>query len=132
MPSLAGPVSGTLGRALSTASTGWTPRGWDLTQPDGRFLTTPYISVRYLHKLFELEETTVADWIRRRRLEACHRDLRDPALADQPVSTIAARRGLTSAAHFSRAFRSVYGITPTEYRRLALAPGASAQPATRS
>lgn len=27
-----------------------------------------YISVRYLHKLFEAEETTVAEWIRSRRL----------------------------------------------------------------
>jgi AraC-like DNA-binding protein len=81
-----------------------------------------YISVRYLHRLFESEDATVADWIRRRRLELCRRDLRDPALADHPIGVIAARRGLTSAAHFSRLFRRAYGTTPTEYRALALEP----------
>jgi AraC-like DNA-binding protein len=78
-----------------------------------------YISLRYLHKLFETEQTTVAESIRRRRLEGCRRDLRDPAMSDQPVNAIAARWGLTSAAHFSRAFRAAYGVSPVEYRRLA-------------
>jgi AraC-like DNA-binding protein len=56
-----------------------------------------HISLRYLHKLFEVEETTVASWIRRRRLE------RD-------------------AAHFNRIFRAAYGVPPAQYRR---APSAS-------
>ena len=86
----------------------------------GSIAAAHYISVRYLPKLFESEQTTVAGWIRQRRLEACRRDLRDPALSDQPVSLIAARRGLPSAAHFSRAFRRAYDISPAEYRRLAL------------
>lgn len=37
-----------------------------------------YISVRYLHKLFQTEQVTVADHIRRRRLDRCRRDLLDP------------------------------------------------------
>jgi AraC-like DNA-binding protein len=78
-----------------------------------------HISPRYLYKLFESEQTSVAGWIRRRRLERCRRDLSDLALADRPVSAIAARWGLTSAAHFSRAFRAAYGLAPTEYRLLA-------------
>ncbi|MPZ96327.1 MAG: helix-turn-helix domain-containing protein [Propionibacteriales bacterium] len=75
-----------------------------------------HISVRYLHKLFETQDTTVAAWVRRRRLERCHRDLLDPALQGRPVSAIAARWGLTNPRHFSRAFRSVYGVPPGEYR----------------
>jgi AraC-like DNA-binding protein len=74
------------------------------------------ISPRYLYKLFETQGTGVAAWIRRRRLERCRRDLLDPALADRPVSAIAARWGLTNAAHFSRAFRAAYGAAPSEYR----------------
>lgn len=79
-----------------------------------------FISLRYLHRLFEGEQTTVADWIRRRRLERCRRDLLDPALRDRPVSAVAARWGLPSAAHFSRLFRAAHGVPPAEYRRMAL------------
>ena len=75
-----------------------------------------FISLRYLHKLFEAEETTVAEWIRRQRLERCRRDLTDPRLRTEPVHAIAARWGLMSAAHFSRVFRAAYGLPPAEYR----------------
>jgi AraC-like DNA-binding protein len=75
-----------------------------------------YISVRYLHKLFESEETTVADWIRRRRLERCRRDLLDPAMRGQSIGAIAARWAFPDPAHFSRAFRAAYGMTPGEFR----------------
>jgi AraC-like DNA-binding protein len=77
-----------------------------------------HISLRSLYKLFEGEQTSVAGLIRERRLERCRRDLLDPSLGDVPVSAIAARWGLTNAAHFSRAFRAAYGASPVEYRRL--------------
>jgi AraC-like DNA-binding protein len=77
-----------------------------------------HISVRYLHKLFEAEGTTVAGWIRARRLERCRRDLLDPALRARPVRAIGARWGLVDAQHFSRAFRAAYGMPPAEYRHL--------------
>jgi AraC-like DNA-binding protein len=75
-----------------------------------------HISVRYLHKLFRAEEATVADHIRRRRLERCSRDLRDPVLRERPVAAIALRWGFVSAAHFNRAFRDAYGLPPGEFR----------------
>jgi AraC-like DNA-binding protein len=75
-----------------------------------------HISLRYLHKLFAQEDQTVAGWIRRRRLERCRRDLRDPMLRDRPVSAIAARWGITSPGQFSRLFRAAYGTTPVAYR----------------
>jgi AraC-like DNA-binding protein len=76
-----------------------------------------HISVRYLHRLFEAQDTTVAAWIRQRRLERCRRDLADPAFLAVPVSAIGARWGLIDSAHFSRLFRRRYGLPPTEYRR---------------
>lgn len=82
-----------------------------------------HISVRYLYKLFQEHDMTVAGWIRGRRLDRCRRDLVDPALWTQPVSTIGARWGFTDGAHFSRAFRVAYGIPPREYRRQACQPG---------
>lgn len=76
-----------------------------------------HISLRYLHRLFEAEDTTVAGLIRARRLARCLSDLRDPALAARPVSAIAARWGYRDAAYFSRVFRAEYGTPPGEFRR---------------
>ncbi len=82
-----------------------------------------YISVRYLYRLFEVQRTTVAAWIRHRRLECCRADLADPALDSAPVSAVAARWGLPDSAHFNRLFKRTYGLPPAEYRRACLAPG---------
>jgi AraC-like DNA-binding protein len=75
-----------------------------------------FISVRYLHKLFEPEGVSVSEWIRHRRLDQCQRDLADPALAHQTIATVASRWGLANGAHFSRLFRGRYGCSPREYR----------------
>ncbi|HEX5946926.1 MAG TPA: helix-turn-helix domain-containing protein [Acidimicrobiales bacterium] len=89
----------------------------DLQLDPAAVATAHHLSVRHLHRLFEPEHTTVAAWIRHRRLERCRADLADPALRDRPVSAVAARWGLTDAAHFSRLFRRTYGLSPTEHRR---------------
>lgn len=75
-----------------------------------------FISTRHLHALFHDTGTTVAAWVRQRRLEHCRRDLVAPQLADTPVSAIAARWGFVDAAHFSRAFKTEFGVPPREYR----------------
>jgi AraC-like DNA-binding protein len=91
-----------------------------------------HMSVRSLYKLFEDQETTLASWIRRRRLERCRQALMDPAQRAVPVSTIAARWGLTNAAHFSRVFRAAYGMAPVDYRRMAEAQGHEVQERART
>ncbi|MEZ2389217.1 helix-turn-helix domain-containing protein [bacterium RCC_150] len=91
----------------------------NLGDPDlgpGSIAAAHYISTRHLHDLFQELGTTVAASIRQRRLERCRRDLRDPVLADRPVTAIAARWGFTDAAHFSRIFRAAFGNSPTGYR----------------
>jgi AraC-like DNA-binding protein len=40
-----------------------------------------HISLRQLHKLFHAGGTTVAGWVRQRRLDHCAHDLRDPRRA---------------------------------------------------
>jgi AraC-like DNA-binding protein len=90
-----------------------------LGDPDlspGSIAAAHYISTRHLHDLFREVGTTVAASIRERRLERCRRDLRDPVLADRPVTAIAARWGFLDSAHFSRIFRAAYGESPTGYR----------------
>jgi AraC-like DNA-binding protein len=75
-----------------------------------------HISVSYLHRLFRGDGTTVAAWIRQRRLEAARRDLADPTQWAVPVHGIAARWGFTHHASFTRAFHAAYGRSPREYR----------------
>jgi AraC-like DNA-binding protein len=76
------------------------------------------ISVRYLQKLFETRADTVSDRIRRSRLARCREDLMNPRLNERSVSSIGLRWGFSDAAVFSRAFRSNFGTSPAEFRRL--------------
>ena len=87
------------------------------TLSPGSIAAAHYISTRHLHALFQQADTTVSTWIRERRLERCRTDLLDPVIADRTVSAIAARWGFTDAAHFSRIFKSSYGVSPSEIRR---------------
>jgi AraC-like DNA-binding protein len=75
-----------------------------------------HISLRQLHKLFHASGTTVAGWIRQRRLERCGHDLRDPRWSGRPVAAIGARWGYPDPAHFSRLFKAAYGVGPRDYR----------------
>ena len=94
----------------------------DLDLAPGSVAAAHYISVRFLYRLFESQGTTVAAWIRHRRLERCRADLADPALGGAPVSAVAARWGLPDPAHFNRLFKRTYGLPPAEYRRACLMP----------
>ncbi|MBE8472053.1 AraC-like ligand-binding domain-containing protein [Streptomyces justiciae] len=69
------------------------------------------ISVRYLHRLFEQEGTTVGRWIRGLRLQECRRELTDAA----GLGGVARRWGFSGTAHFARAFRREYGTSPTDW-----------------
>ncbi|WP_063773427.1 helix-turn-helix domain-containing protein [Streptomyces rubellomurinus] len=75
-----------------------------------------FMSVRFLHKLFHLEGTTVGGWIRTQRLERCSRDLLRPVAAELGVAGIARRWGFANSSHFSRAFRAAYGMTPRDWQ----------------
>ena len=54
--------------------------------------------------------------IQHQRLEACRRDLRDPACAHLAAATVGARWGFVDPSHFGRVFRTAYGLTPNEWR----------------
>lgn len=84
------------------------------------------MSVRHMHRLFAFGDSTFGTVLREVRLERAHRRLTDRRYAPMPVSAIAERSGFRSAAHFSRAFRARYGVSPSR-ARAARAPGS--QPA---
>jgi AraC-like DNA-binding protein len=75
-----------------------------------------HVSRRTLDRLFAGDGETVAELVRRRRLERCRADLADPRHAHEPVLEIAMRWGFVSAAHFSRSFRAAYGMAPRDAR----------------
>ncbi|MVO88052.1 helix-turn-helix domain-containing protein [Streptomyces sp. p1417] len=87
------------------------------------------ISVRYLHRLFEAEGVTVGRLIQRQRVERCAGELARRGRSSPSIAVVAARWGFRSPAHFSRAFKSVYGRPPQQWRRMVMsgtadAPGA--------
>jgi AraC-like DNA-binding protein len=95
-----------------------------LPDPDLRVDTIAaahFVSVRYLHALFRDSGYTVTGWIRHRRVEACKRDLANPAAHAVPVAAIGARWGFGDPSHFGQVFKNTTGITPAEFRRQALA-----------
>ncbi|MFD5464604.1 helix-turn-helix domain-containing protein [Kitasatospora sp. NPDC127059] len=91
----------------------------NLRDPDLRPSTIAeanFMSVRFLHKLFQLENTTVSSWIRAQRLERCSRDLLRPVAAELGIAGIARRWGFANSSHFSRAFRAAYGMPPRDWQ----------------
>ena len=76
-----------------------------------------FISTRHLHNVFHETGSTVASWIRSKRLEHIRCDLRDPLHSGTSVGAVAARWGFLDAAHFSRTFRDAFGESPTDWRR---------------
>jgi AraC-like DNA-binding protein len=76
-----------------------------------------YISVRYLHALFEGQGGTVGSHIRYRRLDRIRRDLADRDLAHLPAYAIAAQWGIQNPSHFSKLFRAEFGMSPSEFRQ---------------
>jgi acetamidase/formamidase/AraC-like DNA-binding protein len=75
------------------------------------------VSTRYLQKLFESAGETFTHYVRLRRLERCRADLVNPLFAHLSIGDICFRWSFNDAAHFSRAFREQYHISPRAYRR---------------
>lgn len=74
-------------------------------------------SKRQLHAAWRGQPRTLAQDIQHRRLQACMRDLADPALARLTITDIAFSWGFNAGEHFSRAFREHAGMSPRAYRQ---------------
>ena len=75
------------------------------------------VSSRYIQKLFTSVDETFSHYLRTRRLERCRTDLSSPQHARLSISEICFRWGFNGSAHFSRAFRDQYGMSPREFRQ---------------
>lgn len=72
------------------------------------------ISARYLHAIFQADDTSPSRWILRQRIHMAARLLAAPG---RSVTDIAYAVGFKDASHFTRAFKSHHGVSPREYRR---------------
>ena len=75
------------------------------------------LSVRHVHRLFHETGETVGAAIRRGRLDRCRADLDDPRQRARSVTEIALRWGFNDSAHFSRAFKARFGVSPRAVRK---------------
>jgi AraC-like DNA-binding protein len=98
-----------------------------LTDPGlspARIAAAHHVSVRYLYKLFADRHRSLEQWLITERLNGAARQLRDPASKHLPIAAVAARWGFDDAAHFTRRFRTTYGVPPREWRHRANGSGA--------
>ena len=75
-----------------------------------------YVSTRTLHRILEESGESFRAVLLHERLDRCQRALRDPAFADQFISTIAYQCGFESLATFNRQFQAAFGVTPNAWR----------------
>lgn len=76
------------------------------------------LSPRYLHSLFTDEPLRLMQWVQEQRLERCRIGLSTPQ-DSVTITQIAYANGFNDAAHFSRAFRKRFGLSPRELQRRA-------------
>jgi len=76
------------------------------------------ISERYLHILFENEGLTPSRFIWNERLKSTHADLSNPLLSHRSISDICLAWGFNDTAHFSRAFKAKYNVSPRAFRKM--------------
>lgn len=69
----------------------------------------------------QLGHRNFASFVNQRRIAEARAVLRDPGSAARNVASIAFDLGFGSLGPFNRAFREATGVTPTEYRRVAMA-----------
>jgi AraC family transcriptional regulator, positive regulator of tynA and feaB len=74
------------------------------------------ISLRHLQRLFAASGSTAGEWIRERRLERCWADLSDPRFRGKSITEISFFWGFSDSAHFSRSFKTRFGVTPRTFR----------------
>jgi AraC family transcriptional regulator, positive regulator of tynA and feaB len=79
------------------------------------------LSSGHLQEIFRASSgTTIAEYVRQQRLARCRRDLADPSLIDNSITSIAFRGGFSESSSFSRAFRNAFRTSPRRYRQASL------------
>jgi AraC-like DNA-binding protein len=75
-----------------------------------------HISERHLYNILGASGITLADWIRKQRLERCRNDIAASTFHATSIATIARGWGFTDPSSFTRMFKNAYGVSPREWR----------------
>ncbi|RWN37252.1 MAG: helix-turn-helix domain-containing protein [Mesorhizobium sp.] len=75
------------------------------------------VTPRCVQKLFETEGRTFSSFVLDQRLARARRLLSDPRYTDWTISSIAFEAGFGDLSYFHRAFRRLYGATPSDIRQ---------------
>lgn len=113
------PASDSLDATLTLRVTDYLHTHWrehDLTAD--RVAAAHHVSTRQLYRLLAAQGISLGDWLRERRLEAARDELARTGMARVTVAGIGRRWGFSDPTNFRRAFKSSYGLTPLEWRRL--------------
>src|ERR1700741_4697236 len=78
-----------------------------------------HISERHLYNILGAGGITLADWLRKQRLERCRNDIAASAFHATPIASIARGWGFTDPSSFTRMFKNAYGMSPREWRHQA-------------
>ncbi|WP_187582576.1 helix-turn-helix domain-containing protein [Gordonia sp. OPL2] len=76
------------------------------------------ISQRHLFKLCAGADFSLEQWIIAERLTRARDDLAHPGMRDMPIAAVARRWGFVNDSHFSRRFRTMYGVSPRTWRQM--------------
>jgi AraC-like DNA-binding protein len=74
------------------------------------------LSPRHVHRLFEQDDRSFAQFIMEMKLSCAYRMLTDPELSEWSIAAIAEQAGFVERSHFNRALRLRYGASPSELR----------------
>jgi AraC-like DNA-binding protein len=79
-----------------------------------------HMTPRSLQRLFEADGVTFSAFVLNQRLAHAHRSLSAPHAADKKISAIALEAGFSDVSYFNRAFRQLYGASPSDIRAAAM------------
>lgn len=124
-------ASGAIGEALRVAVERWVARNiGDRDVSVGVAARANGVSIRTLQRCFASAGTSYGAMVRAQRLGRARRDLIE---GQHSLQAIANRWGFADSSHFYRAFKSHFGVAPSEYRELSaltLPPRAAVQDIT--
>ncbi|MBP2327175.1 AraC-like DNA-binding protein [Kibdelosporangium banguiense] len=90
-----------------------------LTDPDlspATIAAAHNVSLRYLYKICAQAGFSLEQWIIGERLHGAREELIRPGSRGRTIAMVARQWGFSDPTHFTRRFRSAYGVTPSEWR----------------
>jgi AraC family transcriptional activator of tynA and feaB len=112
-------ISSTRASALMAVRMAIEVRLQDPTLSPAKIAAAAGITARYANLLLACEGTSLSRLLLSRRLDRCRKTLGDSSQRHRTISDIAYGWGFSDMTHFSRTFKTAFGMLPSGYRRMA-------------